>query len=87
MHLIGLLGLVYVLDSHNSWNCRIDNGGLVIVRFVPCFLKFGQLMFDGVILVGVIMIGSNIIDRFMLNSNMPGNVMSNEVSYTTAYTQ
>ena len=52
--------------------------------FVPCFIKFGKLMFDGVIFVGVIMIGSNIINRFMLISDMPNNVKSNEVSYKTA---
>ena len=60
---------------------------MVCLCYVFCFIVLGKLMFDGGIFVGVTMFGSSIFDSFMLNSNMPGNVMSNEVSYTTAYTQ
>ena len=60
---------------------------MVCLCYVFGFIVLGKLMFDGGIFMGVTMFSSSIFDSFMLNSDMPGNVMSNEVSYTTAYTQ
>ena len=60
---------------------------MVCLCYVFCFIVLGKLMFDGGIFVGVTLFGSSIFNSFMLNSDMPGNVITNEVSYKTAYTR